>query len=233
MKKFKKGFTLAEVLISVGIIGVIASLTMPNLMVSIQRQQVGPSLAKAISTLENANRLALSDSGVRNLRDLARLANGTYDETNDAYFSRVLAPYLGATSRERGSYKAYNMSTNFNNNLANNVYTTKDGITFIPASGNNVVNNNAPRQYGGRYYVVYIDINGQSKGVNSVGRDLYQVVVDVKGDVFPVGSDASVSYVPLLGSWRNGCASARTNPADALTCAGSVADNGFKAIHKM
>lgn len=52
-------FTLAEVLIALAIIGVIASVTLPALNANVQKQQVGPALAKAINTLENANRLLL------------------------------------------------------------------------------------------------------------------------------------------------------------------------------
>lgn len=46
-----KAFTLAEVLITLGIIGVIAALTMPALMQTAARAKIGPELASAIATL--------------------------------------------------------------------------------------------------------------------------------------------------------------------------------------
>ena len=45
----KNGFTLAEVLITLGIIGVIAAITLPTLMSDTTSAQIGPKLAKAVS----------------------------------------------------------------------------------------------------------------------------------------------------------------------------------------
>lgn len=50
-----KGFTLAEVLITLGIIGVVAALTAPALVQNAGTAKIGPTLAKVVSTLENAN----------------------------------------------------------------------------------------------------------------------------------------------------------------------------------
>ena len=56
MKKFKSGFTLAEVLITLGIIGVVAAIVMPSVMSSYQYKTVGVKLAKFASQLEGAAR---------------------------------------------------------------------------------------------------------------------------------------------------------------------------------
>ena len=52
-----KGFTLAEVLITLGIIGVIAALTLPGLMTNAARAKIGPELASAVSTLSEGARM--------------------------------------------------------------------------------------------------------------------------------------------------------------------------------
>ena len=52
----EKGFTLAEVLITVGIIGVIASIALPALQNNYTKQQIPVLLAKAINSLETASR---------------------------------------------------------------------------------------------------------------------------------------------------------------------------------
>ena len=49
-----KAFTLAEVLITLGIIGVIAALTMPGLMHTAARAKIGPELSSAMATLSEA-----------------------------------------------------------------------------------------------------------------------------------------------------------------------------------
>lgn len=50
----KKAFTLAEVLITLGIIGVVAALTAPSLTQNVQQQKIGPTLSKFVNVYENA-----------------------------------------------------------------------------------------------------------------------------------------------------------------------------------
>ena len=50
----KQGFTLAEVLITLTIIGVIATMTLPALMTNTQEQQAKTGLKKGINTLTEA-----------------------------------------------------------------------------------------------------------------------------------------------------------------------------------
>ena len=65
-----KGFTLAEVLITLGIIGVIAALTAPALYQDVSNAHIGPTLSKFKSTLENANYQMLNDAGATDLQEL-------------------------------------------------------------------------------------------------------------------------------------------------------------------
>ena len=50
----KSGFTLAEVLITLGIIGVVAALTAPALVMSSRNEANAAKLSVSISNLENA-----------------------------------------------------------------------------------------------------------------------------------------------------------------------------------
>ena len=61
MKKY--GFTLAEVLITLVIIGIIAALTIPNLMQKYTEQTTVKKVQKFYSNLSNAYKLAMKDSG--------------------------------------------------------------------------------------------------------------------------------------------------------------------------
>ena len=69
MKKNKKGFTLAEVLITLTIIGVIAAITIPNLMQSYKKHQVEVGIKEAYSILSNAIKLSESENGSMNTWD--------------------------------------------------------------------------------------------------------------------------------------------------------------------
>lgn len=59
---FKKGFTLAEVLITLGIIGVVASLTLPPLIQKHQKQVWVNQLKKSVSTWENGFKMMMADA---------------------------------------------------------------------------------------------------------------------------------------------------------------------------
>lgn len=56
MKRLNSGFTLAEVLITLAIIGVVAAIVLPSVMSNYQYKSVGVKLAKFVSTLEGSTR---------------------------------------------------------------------------------------------------------------------------------------------------------------------------------
>ena len=91
----KKGFTLAEVLITLGIVGVIAAITLPTLIQDTTAAQVGPKLAKAVSTIEQANQALLKNEGVNAISDAfpdGNLILGTNDE-----YTEALTDYMKAS----------------------------------------------------------------------------------------------------------------------------------------
>lgn len=62
--KNKHGFTLAEVLITLGIIGVVAALTMPGMIINHQKKVVAESVKKAYSELNQVLSMAQNDHGM-------------------------------------------------------------------------------------------------------------------------------------------------------------------------
>lgn len=68
IKTKMKGFTLAEVLITLGIIGIVAALTMPQLFNRTRNSHLGAQFASTISTLENAIGVYLYDNNVKSLK---------------------------------------------------------------------------------------------------------------------------------------------------------------------
>ncbi len=76
----KNGFTLAEVLITLAIIGVVASLTLPALMTNTGEQQYKTALRKVINTLSEAGQMNASLEGF----DYAGLTTNTENTIYDA-----------------------------------------------------------------------------------------------------------------------------------------------------
>ena len=59
----KNGFTLAEVLITLAIIGVVATMTLPALMTNTAEQQAKTGIKKGINTLTEAAQMNLANAG--------------------------------------------------------------------------------------------------------------------------------------------------------------------------
>ena len=60
---FKKGFTLAEVLITLAIIGIVAALTIPSVISNYQQQEFKTGLKKAVSVLNEAIQTNIAQEG--------------------------------------------------------------------------------------------------------------------------------------------------------------------------
>src|SRR5574344_780724 len=65
----RKAFTLAEVLIVLGIIGIVAAMTIPTLMNKVAKQEYVTELRKFYSTQMNGWAKLLADEGVDKLED--------------------------------------------------------------------------------------------------------------------------------------------------------------------
>ena len=60
----RKAFTLAEVLITLTIIGIIAAITIPNLMQSWKKHQVEVGVKEAYALLSNAIKMSETENGL-------------------------------------------------------------------------------------------------------------------------------------------------------------------------
>ena len=59
----RKGFTLAEVLITLGIIGVVAAITIPGLITAYKKHVIASSLKRAVSSINQAIKQSESENG--------------------------------------------------------------------------------------------------------------------------------------------------------------------------
>ena len=84
MKRIKLGFTLAEVLITLSIIGVVAAIVMPSVMTNYTYKTVGVKLAKFYSQLESATRpyVVQGEAFTGSTLDAANFVNDSFIITN-------------------------------------------------------------------------------------------------------------------------------------------------------
>lgn len=104
----KKGFTLAEVLITLGIIGVVAAMTLPALIGKHKKVETITRLKTAYATINNAFKLAVADSG--DMRNWDYIDNFDQPEARKAFIDKYLIPYVkNAKPSERAAYEASQM----------------------------------------------------------------------------------------------------------------------------
>ena len=175
----KEGFTLAEVLITLGIIGIVAALTIPTLVAKFQEKALVSQFKKTYSMLNQALQLANYENGVEYkcyTRDTIDDA-GTYYEHSQcgAFWQTFLKElkYIKSESVNSLPYKSKdqvlaegggvtNNSCSFSLNSGTRKYYLTDGsvIYVNPVSGSAIT------------LFVTVDINGD-KGPNKWGYDAF------------------------------------------------------------
>ena len=222
----KNGFTLAEVLITLGIIGVISALTLPTVTQDVTKQKVGPSLAKAVNTLENANTNLLKSTDTRSLYDACN--NGTEEYNANS----VETEYVSCLLNHSNIFGVQVPGTNYGEQDYNNCLMTKDGIAFCTGELGVSATDKSPKNYYGRAINIMIDINGPETKPNKIGKDAFSFLVDFYGTLIPNGGR---QYNVFMGKatdaplWETTCSG--VSITDRMDCAGSIVDNNWKVIY--
>lgn len=161
----KPGFTLAEVLITLGIIGAVAALTMPVLVGNYQKKQTVTKLKRAFSVLSQAVLMSELDNGSTEFWNYNLEAKEFYDiylkkyliTTEDVQFSEIRKV---VTYRYLNNVEAEGAIGN------NNSYAIKlnDGTFVIIDGWFDAIEGNSRN--------IIFDINGLAKP-NKIGRDVF------------------------------------------------------------
>ena len=173
----KAGFTLAEVLITLGIIGVVAAMTIPTLITNVQKTRTANELKKAFAEISVAVRLAEGEYG--------DITGWTYDtKTSSAIasaglFDTYLLPFMKISRREvRGQDLIYYKP---NNQRETGLAILRgNSVSYTLLSGPQmIVSNNSIGAVGGVTNTIgfILDLNGYETKPNRFGRDAFYVVI--------------------------------------------------------
>lgn len=180
----RAAFTLAEVLITLGIIGIVAAMTIPTLMQKTQDAELKTAWKKEFSTLSNAYDKMKADNG----GDLSQYLNRATGSNNNSDFIEEYTSYFSAS--QRCNYVTFDIcgtTTNYSK------YTTLSGGSFYPENlgyGNTVLNDGANvffRTYQQGFFLVFVDVNGFWKKPNVLGKDLFGATI-TKDKIMPMGA---------------------------------------------
>ena len=174
LKKKLAAFTLAEVLITLGIIGVVAAITLPTLINRTQNKQLQTAFKKAYSVQSQALLYTKQSLGLENLVSIFAV----YDEGNKVY------PFKTQFIDEYYKYLKVSADCEYNDTVRNYNNTADAYIDFgtyepekqLPDSSCASVNVN------GFSIWVTVDVNGAKKGPNRLGHDIFVLKLTAKID---------------------------------------------------
>ena len=190
-------FTLAEVLVTLGIIGVVSAMTVPTLMQNYQRQSYVTQLHKVYNELSQALVRYQNDQNAVNLTEAGLTSDAAFVSFINTYFKKAkecdtmnscfATSYRKLSGATMGDYDRNNSS-------------------FVLASGATLRTGYSPE--GAKLFNIALDINGP-KGPNIVGRDLFWIYIYNNGVIDEGQIDANTT-APLTTAQRemryqNGC----------------------------
>lgn len=247
-------FTLAEVLITLGVIGVVAALTMPSLIANYKKQVYVTQLKKSISTIEQGLQKLMAADDVTSLSLLSKPVfgyrscekSGAGNSGEKGLLSYNVFQFAEAPKNQYGTYCIEHDDGLYDNKFEQIIsddvtdwegdgYYLQDGTLFGIETGynyNNVVCEDNTKLWAS----MWLDINGDKKGPNVKGRDIFFFYVLDTGLLLPknsrplVCSDAEGTEYVNEKNWKDmgnsGCTGDDTKTNEG--CAARIIEKGWK-----
>lgn len=232
----KKGFTVAEVLASIAVVGLLAALTLPQMATSHQKKVFGNSLAAAVSDLENAMSLLKANDGVDRMQSTAAWKGDFLENI------KVVLPYRedDVSFSSRAALKKGGSAVSVSSDYA---ILNKKNILYaftIPEADKKIKETDVMLKGGAlvsQAAEVWIDVNGEDKP-NVVGRDTFYFYLGEDGKLYPYGGKDWSIYEELISSETEESGESQEDPndvakeqcttwADGKYCGAYLQNNGY------
>ncbi len=240
----KAAFTLAEVLITLGIIGVVAAMTLPTLIQNHQKQVLLTQLKKNYAILNQAVQMMKAEhDGIDPVQMPfvhQQWDHPVYLETR--LFGPELAKYLPVVwhKPDEDQIMCFENAEDWNYKYMNgNAVSNRNSSFYLSGNGNGnahyswQLNNGAclhfdyggnwgwePNATGSTRRRFIIDVNGSDKRPNQIGRDVFYFIFEPDGKILPEGY--YLTKEQLKNNGGTGC----TNYM-GLGCATVIMNNGW------
>lgn len=192
------GFTLAEVLITLGIIGVVAALILPAVINNIMHKELETGLKEGYSILQQglarmsadlgvtvtSNEYSVGDGDPGNFyKDYVKYFNILYDcgvSNPDPSICMSRASNINEDTDFYNdlSYKTFNGNKVFSNVFDDGQFVLQNGMLVMIENPNQASNSNI---------FISIDVNGKKKRPNKLGYDVFSFKLMSDGKLLPMG----------------------------------------------
>ena len=220
----KKGFTLAEVLITLGVIGVVAAMTMPTLIKNYQKTVTATRLKATYSTISQAVRMSEVDNGPVASWEL--LSSGASYSTRKSFVDIYFKPYL----------KNVKECTNMSDCIGEKLYSLNGEQVSETDTPTFILNNGVVIRIGfegGTNIQITVDINGK-QGPNTYGKDRFTIVVNKGTSNNTIAKNQPIGSVHFFGQGndinvlKNNSLRGCNKNAEGGFCGAWIMENGWK-----
>ena len=183
---YKKGFTLSETLITLGIIGVVAAITLPSVISDIKGRKLKAQLERSYSILAQGLSKTQEEMGGYIINYNSAHGNTTFKNTLIKQFANA---YDCSTSKTRTCLSNNTRPTEYKTYTGKELYTLRfDDGNFILQDGTFVIIEN-----GDNRLELTVDVNGKDKKPNRWGHDLFTFQIMNNGKLVPMGAEGTRS----------------------------------------
>ena len=222
--RYNKGFTLAETLIALVVVGIVAAITVPTLVTRYQKEQTVTQLKKAYSALSQTTARAIADNGPISTWDMG--APGDTDAIK-AFLNKYVLPYMSISTELESHHKGWwPVEYVYLNNEPYDL--NQKFVMFVLSDGTIVYTSSSQRSNGEKRVSFNVDINGAKKP-NKVGKDFFFFTyyldspsAEKKGKILANDFDLSRSELAANKDWR--CHKGKTGDC----CAALIIKDGWK-----
>jgi|GEM_PF-359776 len=204
------GFTLAEVLITLLIIGIIASIVIPALINDVQDAELKTKWKKEFGVITQAYKNVKLDDGDYNF--IFTASSGTdLNNKMSKYFN--IAKFCGTYYDRLDCFVSHTAKFNYKSLdgslLAASMF---DNAQFYLTDGSFIM----IEEYG-KY--MYVDVNGFEKGPNVLGKDLFGIKA-LSDRILPLGADGTGETMDTCNNTPKNCTTDMGN-GTSTPCAGA------------
>lgn len=188
----RSAFTLAEVLITLGIIGIVAAMTLPALITRNQNKALEASLKKNYSVILQAFEMYQAEHGERLTPEIisqrrSDIKNSSLKDLIMPYF-KIIAD-CGENSNKHPACipytgKGINPYKTYSGNMQTTLGYFDDG-QFVLTDGSLILIEN---MNGSTTVYITVDVNGRNKNPNKWGHDLFTFQLMNDGRILPMGA---------------------------------------------